>query len=188
VYFTTSGGLYRYHINDVVRVVDFYRHTPVIQFVRKGQGISSITGEKLTESQVTAALLQALEAEPVTLEHFTAVVALGDVPSYALYVVGAQAESVERLRRACAQRHRRCARTTRSTRPSALRSAWAAGSWRGAAGPTEAAPAAGGGGRRRRRSRSAAEPSLRFGEQLDVVDAIGWRPPRDGTGSHRAWP
>ena len=56
IYFTTSAGLYRYDINDVVRVVDFYRNTPVIQFVRKGQGMTSITGEKLTESQVTGAL------------------------------------------------------------------------------------------------------------------------------------
>ena len=61
VYFTTSAGLYRYDINDLVRVVDFYRDTPVIQFVRKGQGIISITGEKLTESQVTAALLDVVE-------------------------------------------------------------------------------------------------------------------------------
>ncbi|MBV9328424.1 MAG: GH3 auxin-responsive promoter family protein [Chloroflexi bacterium] len=99
VYFTTSGGLYRYHINDVVRVVDFYRDTPVIQFVRKGQGISSITGEKLTESQVTAALLAALEQEAVAVEHFTACVSLGDVPAYALYVEGAQTESLEKLRR-----------------------------------------------------------------------------------------
>ena len=40
IYFTTSAGLYRYDINDVVRVVDFYRNTPVIQFVRKGQGMT----------------------------------------------------------------------------------------------------------------------------------------------------
>jgi hypothetical protein len=99
VYFTTSGGLYRYHINDVVRVVDFYADTPVIQFVRKGQGISSITGEKLTESQVTAALLQALEREPIQLEHFTAAIVLGDRPAYGLYVEGADAETLDRLRR-----------------------------------------------------------------------------------------
>ena len=37
-------------------------NTPVIQFVRKGQGMTSITGEKLTESQVTGALLDVVES------------------------------------------------------------------------------------------------------------------------------
>src|SRR4029077_12367009 len=77
VYFTTSGGLYRYDINDLVRVVDFYRNTPVIEFVRKGQGISSITGEKLTESQVTAALLEVVERHDFDLAHATARVEWG---------------------------------------------------------------------------------------------------------------
>lgn len=99
IYFTTSGGLYRYDINDVVRVVDSHRDTPVIQFVRKGQGISSITGEKLTESQVTAALIEALDREPLDIEHFTACVQLGEPPAYALYVEGVANASPERLRR-----------------------------------------------------------------------------------------
>jgi len=85
VYLTTSAGLYRYDINDLIRVVDFYRHTPVIQFVRKGQGISSITGEKLTEAQVTAALLSVVERGGFDLDHVTACVEWGDPPSYALY-------------------------------------------------------------------------------------------------------
>jgi hypothetical protein len=99
VYFTTSAGLYRYDINDLVRVVDVYRDTPVIQFVRKGGGVSSITGEKLTESQVTTALLEALEREPLDVEHFTACVQLGEPPAYALYVEGAAQASPDQLRR-----------------------------------------------------------------------------------------
>jgi len=85
VYFTTSAGLYRYDINDVVRVVDFYRNTPVIQFVRKGQGMTSITGEKLTESQVTGALLDAVETGRFDVRHFTACVEWDEPPYYALY-------------------------------------------------------------------------------------------------------
>ncbi len=85
VYFTTSAGLYRYDINDVVRVVDFYRYTPVIQFERKGQGITSITGEKLTESQVTAALIEVVDANEFDVRHFTAAVEWGEPPRYALY-------------------------------------------------------------------------------------------------------
>ena len=85
IYFTTSSGLYRYDINDLIRVVDFYRRTPVIQFVRKGQGISSITGEKLTESQVTAALMRVVEANAFGVQHFTACVEWGEPPHYAMY-------------------------------------------------------------------------------------------------------
>jgi hypothetical protein len=85
VYLTTSAGLYRYDINDLVRVVDFYRRTPVIQFVRKGEGISSITGEKLTEAQVTAALLEVVERHGFDLDHVTACVEWGEPPCYALY-------------------------------------------------------------------------------------------------------
>jgi hypothetical protein len=85
VFLTTSAGLYRYDLNDLVRVVDFYRNTPVIEFVRKGQGISSITGEKLTEAQVTAALLDVVERGGYDLDHVTASVEWGEPPCYALY-------------------------------------------------------------------------------------------------------
>jgi hypothetical protein len=90
VYLTTSAGLYRYDINDIVRVVDFYRRTPVIQFVRKGQGISSITGEKLTEAQVTAALVDVVDGGGFDLDHVTACVEWGDPPCYAFYCETAQ--------------------------------------------------------------------------------------------------
>jgi hypothetical protein len=86
VLFTTSSGLYRYHINDIVRVVDFYRAVPLIQFVRKGQGFSSLTGEKLTESQMTASLLQVVEATGIEPEHFSAAPRWGEPPYYALLV------------------------------------------------------------------------------------------------------
>ena len=98
VYFTTSGGLYRYDINDLVRVVDYYRHTPVIQFVRKGEGISSITGEKLTESQVTAALVEVVERHGFEFAHATARVEWGDPPCYALFCEVSSAWGSERSR------------------------------------------------------------------------------------------
>jgi hypothetical protein len=175
IYFTTSGGLYRYDINDVIRVVDFHRDTPVIQFVRKGQGISSITGEKLTESQVTAALLDALDREPLEVEHFTACVQLGEPPAYALYVEGAANTAPDRLRRFAAavdralcannseyeakrQSHRLGAPFVRRVAPGsyqALRQA------RVLAGAPEAQVKI-----------PQLSPSLRFGEQMRVVEEI----------------
>jgi hypothetical protein len=99
VFLTTSAGLYRYDINDVVRVVDFYHKTPVIEFVRKGQGISSITGEKLTESQVTAAVLAVVKRYGFSIEHFTACVEWGEPPRYAFYVEMGDGMGAEECRR-----------------------------------------------------------------------------------------
>jgi hypothetical protein len=98
VYFTTSAGLYRYDINDVVRVVDFYRNTPVIQFVRKGQGMTSITGEKLTESQVTGALVDVVDVHGFDILHFTACVEWSEPPYYAFYAELGESMSSDRAR------------------------------------------------------------------------------------------
>jgi GH3 auxin-responsive promoter len=96
IYFTTSAGLYRYDINDVVRVVDFYRNTPVIQFVRKGQGMTNITGEKLTESQVTGALVDTVDAGGYDVHHFTACVEWAEPPYYAFYAELGESMTLER--------------------------------------------------------------------------------------------
>lgn len=58
---TTPDGLYRYHINDIVEVTGFIGATPALAFVRKGQGVTNITGEKLTEAQMTGAVLKAAD-------------------------------------------------------------------------------------------------------------------------------
>jgi len=57
---TTPSGLYRYFINDLVRVTGFLHATPLIKFLQKGKGVTSITGEKLYETQVIAAVRDAL--------------------------------------------------------------------------------------------------------------------------------
>jgi hypothetical protein len=55
---TTSSGLCRYHIRDVVRCTGFHGATPLLEFLHKGAHISSITGEKISESQVVQAAAQ----------------------------------------------------------------------------------------------------------------------------------
>ena len=69
---TTPGGLYRYDINDVVRVAGFYNQTPLIEFVRKGRDVTSITGEKLHVNQVIAAMARAQRVAGVAVQHFRA--------------------------------------------------------------------------------------------------------------------
>lgn len=57
---TNASGLYRYNISDVVRCTGWHHATPLLAFLNKGSGISSITGEKLTEHQVAASVAAAL--------------------------------------------------------------------------------------------------------------------------------
>jgi hypothetical protein len=53
---TTAYGLYRYHISDLVRVTGFFGRTPLVEFLGKGHRFANLTGEKLSEYQVTKAL------------------------------------------------------------------------------------------------------------------------------------
>lgn len=53
---TTGGGLYRYRLNDVIEVVDFYRECPLIRFVGRQSKVVDICGEKLNEAFVRATI------------------------------------------------------------------------------------------------------------------------------------
>ena len=62
VVITTGAGLYRYFMNDIVVVTGAFETTPTMQFLRKGKGVTNITGEKLYENQVVQAV-HSTEAE-----------------------------------------------------------------------------------------------------------------------------
>lgn len=81
---TTSSGLYRYDICDVVRCVGFTGTTPVLRFLHKGAHISSITGEKLSESQAVGAVQQTLTEFTHRADRFTIVPVWGEPPRYEL--------------------------------------------------------------------------------------------------------
>lgn len=53
---TTKSGLYRYFMNDIVRVIGRIGRTPTIRFIQKGRGVTSITGEKVYENQLLVAV------------------------------------------------------------------------------------------------------------------------------------
>ncbi len=86
ILFTTSGGLYRYHINDIVKVVGWHNSTPLIEFLHKGGNISSFTGEKLTESQVTEAMLATQKDLNFRARFFTLLPVFRPEPHYELYL------------------------------------------------------------------------------------------------------
>ncbi len=83
---TTAGGLYRYRIHDLVRCVGFHGRAPLLEFLNKGAHFSSLTGEKLSEFQVLAAVSQATKALDLHLGSFLVVPTWGDPPFYTMLV------------------------------------------------------------------------------------------------------
>lgn len=90
VFVTTPDGLYRYNMNDIVRVTGRFNNTPTLEFVQKGKGVTNITGEKLHESQVldAVATLDEHHIQPV----FFVALADQEASLYRLYV---EAESAK---------------------------------------------------------------------------------------------
>ena len=83
---TTAGGLYRYHIHDLVRCVGFHGKAPVIEFLNKGAHFSSMTGEKLSEFQVVGAVSTAQRTLGLHLSSFLLLPTWSDPPHYSLLV------------------------------------------------------------------------------------------------------
>lgn len=72
IFFTTTSGLYRYDINDVIKVVGSYNDTPQIIFLRKGRGMTNITGEKVSVNQIITSFQKASEKIGINVDHFKA--------------------------------------------------------------------------------------------------------------------
>lgn len=61
VFITNSAGMFRYRINDIIRVDGFYENTPRILFVDKSGDILSINWEKVTAEQVQNLLIKIVD-------------------------------------------------------------------------------------------------------------------------------
>ena len=83
---TTPGGLYRYNIHDMVRCRGFQGRAPLVEFLNKGSHISSMTGEKLSEHQVVAAVNAAQKQLGVKLKSFLMLPVWGEPPLYKVLV------------------------------------------------------------------------------------------------------
>jgi hypothetical protein len=85
VFVTTAEGLYRYDMNDIIRVTGRVNETPTLEFVQKGKGVTNITGEKLHEAQVLDAVLAVLK-EKGTPSNFFVMLADQSSAQYTLFV------------------------------------------------------------------------------------------------------
>jgi hypothetical protein len=84
---TTAAGLYRYHIHDLVRVAGFRGRTPLLEFLGKGHHFASLTGEKLSEYQVTGAVADVTRRRGLPVPVYTLAPCWDeDWPYYGLFV------------------------------------------------------------------------------------------------------
>jgi hypothetical protein len=105
---TTASGLYRYHIYDVVRVTGFHHGTPLIEFLSKGAHFASITGEKVSEYQVTQAMTAVLRELDLTLTSYSVAPCWDEeLPYYGLFVESGDLRDEEQGRRLAAGLERR---------------------------------------------------------------------------------
>jgi len=88
---TTAGGLYRYNIDDLIKVNGFLHKTPIIEFVQKGTNAVSLAGEKLYESQVNEAIVRVIGAGSLTVEFFCVAAEIKGFPRYSFLIEFSQA-------------------------------------------------------------------------------------------------
>lgn len=82
---TTASGLYRYFMNDLIEVTEFFQRTPLLRFVQKGKGVTNITGEKLYEIQVIDAVREIMSRHRI-ISNFFLMVADEESSAYRLYI------------------------------------------------------------------------------------------------------
>jgi hypothetical protein len=83
---TGIHGLYRYDIDDIVEVNGFHGRTPTIHFVQKAKTVTSITGEKVYETQVIEAMERVAARRPALKPSFFICYADVDASNYKLCV------------------------------------------------------------------------------------------------------
>jgi hypothetical protein len=143
---TTAYGLYRYHIHDLVRCAGFFNGTPLIEFLSKGSLFANLTGEKISEYQVTQSMAEVLRELDLTVSAYTlapcwpATETASDFeqPYYGLFVeegdlpAAAAARLAERLERRLQQINEEYASKRQTLRLGAIRVEWLPrGFWQG---------------------------------------------------------
>lgn len=107
---TTSYGLYRYNIFDVVRCTGYHHATPMLEFLSKGSHFANITGEKLSEYHVTQAMTDTLHQLNLNLTAYSLAPCWDDdQPYYGLFVERGDLQSAELAKRLAATLEQRLA-------------------------------------------------------------------------------
>jgi GH3 auxin-responsive promoter len=84
---TTSGGLYRYNLSDIIEVMGFKKGVPLLKFIGRQNNVVDHFGEKLNEahvSQVLARVFQQMNLFPTF--YMVAFDSSNRIPHYTLYL------------------------------------------------------------------------------------------------------
>jgi hypothetical protein len=81
---TNWAGLWRYSLDDRIRVTGQLGQSPVFEFLCRGLRTASITGEKITEGQVVEAMRRAAADLGAAVDHFTLQGRFAATPYYEL--------------------------------------------------------------------------------------------------------
>ena len=73
ILFTSSNGLYRYRLDDIIRVKGFRKRTPVIQFQYRAGNTFDFTGEKLYATQIELSMERVLQSLKVPVVDYTVI-------------------------------------------------------------------------------------------------------------------
>jgi len=102
VLFSTTGGLLRYRIGDLVRVEGWYHRAPCLRFIGRADLVSDLVGEKLSAARAGFVLSEALrQLKPANVPRFAMLAPeLASTAEYRLFVDwDAADESVQELAR-----------------------------------------------------------------------------------------
>lgn len=81
-----ANGLYRYDVGDIYRVTGWVGSVPRLEFAGRGGAFSSFTGEKLTESDVFAAVSRVLQSDRASGVNFSCFPVWGEPPHYVVAI------------------------------------------------------------------------------------------------------
>jgi hypothetical protein len=90
------AGLFRYHMDDRVRVVDRLGDSPVFEFLSRGAHTANITGEKITEHQVVEAMYRAVAVAGAGVQRFVLQGRFAATPFYELRLEAPDGADAER--------------------------------------------------------------------------------------------
>lgn len=93
--FSNWTGLFRYNLDDRVRVVERFGDSPVFEFLCRGKHTANITGEKITEHQVVEAMRRACLRAAARVDRFVMQGCFAATPYYQLRMeLDGQAEAL----------------------------------------------------------------------------------------------
>ena len=86
---TTVAGLYRYRLGDIVKCVDYYNQSPMVEFLYRRGSLLNIAGEKVAENEILTALTETVKnwGNESQIVDYTTRIDLSSSPlRYVLYV------------------------------------------------------------------------------------------------------